>query len=310
MEKSNILLMGIFYIILTLFFIYIFVKEKYLVEKIAIYRDKFSEKIIRVFGIKKDKVKKTVHMIVNFTETIVTVVVLVLVIQRFYIGNFMVPTGSMEKTIMPRDRIFGNMVVYKFKTPNREDIVVFKEPVENKVLYTKRVMGLPGEKIEIRHGHLFVDKKEVITRDYSALGEMGLNSWIVPKKGDVVTIVPGENYNKINEEMNFDIAKVQEFLLKNANTEVVEKFLPKLKFYIDGKETGMILDYIHDKEVLKDIMTGKTVSLTLDDNYYFMLGDNTNGSYDSRFWGFVKESRIRGKAIFRFWPLNRISILK
>jgi signal peptidase I len=40
------------------------------------------------------------------------------------------------------------------------------------------------------------------------------------------------------------------------------------------------------------------------------LGDNTANSYDSRMWGFVAESRIRGKAFVRFWPLNRISLLK
>lgn len=308
--RENLILISIFYIILTLFFLYIFIKEKSIVAKIEILRDKFSNKIINLFHIKNNKIQRAIHKIVNFSETIVTVVVLVLILQRFYVGNFMVPTGSMETTIMPRDRIFGNMVVYKFKLPKRNDIVVFKEPVENKVLYTKRLMGLPGEEIQIRHGHLFINGKELLDREYSALGELGLNKWIVPKKGDEITIVPGMDYSKVYEVQNFDIAKVQNLLLENGNTNVVEKLLPKLKFYIDGKETGMILDYLHNKEVLKKIIQGESVSVILDENYYFMLGDNTNGSYDSRFWGFVKDSRIRGKAVLRFWPLNRISILK
>ena len=72
----------------------------------------------------------------------------------------------------------------------------------------------------------------------------------------------------------------------------------------------MILDYLHDENILKKITSGETVEIVLDEDCYFMLGDNTNGSYDSRFWGFVKDSRIRGKAVVRFWPLNRISLLK
>ena len=310
MSRENLILNGIFYIILTTFFIYIFVREKYLVEKIAKYRDKFSEKLIKIFGIEKEGSKKTIHKIVNGTEAIVTAIILVLIIQRFYIGNFMVPTGSMKTTIMPKDRLFGNMVVYKFKAPKREDIVVFKEPIENKVLYTKRLMGLPGEEISIRNEHLFVNGQEIETRKYSALGQMGINNWIVPKKDDVLTIVPGMNYNEAYQKFNFDIEKVQSLILQNGNTDIINQFLPKLKFYVNGQETGMVLDYIHDKEILKKITLGKTVEVVLDEDCYFMLGDNTNESYDSRFWGFVKDSRIRGKAVLRFWPLNRISILK
>ena len=310
MSRENLVINGIFYFILTAFFIYIFVREKYLVEKIAKYRDRFSEKIITIFGIKGERSKKAVHKIVNGSEAIITAVILVLIIQRFYIGNFMVPTGSMEKTIMPKDRLFGNMVVYKFKAPKREDIVVFKEPVENKVLYTKRVMGLPGEKINIRNGHLFADGREIDSREYSALGMIGFNTWVVPKKNDVIIIKPGMNYNEEYQKVNFDIGKVQKLLMENGNTDIIEQFLPKLKFYVNGEETGMILDYLHDENILKKITFGETVEIVLDEDCYFMLGDNTNGSYDSRFWGFVKDSRIRGKAVVRFWPLNRISLLK
>ena len=310
MSRENLIFNGIFYFLLTIFFIYIFVREKYLVVKIEKYRNKFSEKIINAFGIENNNKKNIVHKIVNGTETIVTAVILVLIIQRFYIGNFMVPTGSMETTIMPKDRLFGNMVIYKFKAPKREDIVVFKEPVEDKVLYTKRLMGLPGEKIEIKNGNLFVNNKKINIREYSNLGKIGMNTWIVPKKGDMVTIKPAMNYNEVYQKVNFDIGKVQNLLLENGNTDVVEKFLPRLKFYVNGEETGMILDYLHDKDILKKITAGETVEVILDEDYYFMLGDNTNGSYDSRFWGFVKDSRIKGKAVVRFWPLNRISILK
>jgi len=72
----------------------------------------------------------------------------------------------------------------------------------------------------------------------------------------------------------------------------------------------MVLDIIHDSKAVEKILSGEKVTVTADEDYYLALGDNTNGSYDSRMWGFVKESRIKGKAFVRFWPLNRISLLK
>ena len=74
------------------------------------------------------------------------------------------PTGSMEPTIMPKDRLFGNMVVYKFRKPERNEIIVFKEPIQNKVLYTKRVMGLPGEKVFLKDNHLYVNDEKINIR--------------------------------------------------------------------------------------------------------------------------------------------------
>ena len=86
--------------------------------------------------------------------------------------------------------------------------------------------------------------------------------------------------------------------------------MPNLKFVVNGEETGLILDFIHDKDVVAKLMVGETVQVTLDDDYYLALGDNTDNSFDSRYWGFVKGSRIRGRALVRFWPLNRIGLVK
>ena len=102
--------------------------------------------------------------------------------------------------------------------------------------------------------------------------------------------------------------KVQKFLVENPGSAL--QMLPDLEFKVNGIPTGMVLDVIHDKKYVKDLLEGKTVTFKADDNYYLALGDNTNESYDSRMWGFVKESRIEGKAFIRFWPLNRIEVLK
>ena len=308
MSRENFIFNIIFYIILSLFFLYLFVKEKTLSAKIKSMIENFSENICDSLGIVEEKKRKNIASVLNGIESIITAIVLVLIIQRFYLGNFMVPTGSMEPTIMPKDRLFGNMVSYKFRAPKREEIVVFKEPIQNKVLYTKRIMGLPGEHVCIKDNYLYINNNKIESRNYSPLGDLGNNTWIVPKKGDKVTIIPGGNYTEEYMRRNINVGRIQDILLQNPGE--IKEAIPSLEFYVNGERTGMILDLVHDKKVIKDLMDGKTIETTLEDDYYLALGDNTNGSYDSRMWGFVKEDRIRGKAFVRFWPINKIKLLK
>ncbi len=72
----------------------------------------------------------------------------------------------------------------------------------------------------------------------------------------------------------------------------------------------MLLDFIHNKDNIERLLAGKRVEAEVEEDYYFALGDNTNGSYDSRWWGFISENRLKGRAFFRFWPLNRMGILR
>ena len=296
------ILYGIFYFFLTLFFAYIFIKEKDLAKKFDAHREKFVNKITE----NKNSAKYT-KKILYYGETIGTALILVVIIQRFYIGNFKIPTGSMIPTIQVGDRVFADMVSYKFTGPKRNSIIVFKEPIENKVLYTKRAMGLPGETVKIQDGTLYINGEATNFRQYSNLG-IGDNEWRIPKKGDKLEIIPAGNYNKARNYTAIDIEKIQKELKYNSAS--VYEFMPNLKFVVNGEETGLILDFIHDKDVVAKLMVGETVQVTLDDDYYLALGDNTDNSFDSRYWGFVKGSRIRGRALVRFWPLNRIGLVK
>lgn len=308
MEKSRLIINGIFYIVLTLIFIYIFIREKQLTEMVKKYREKLADKIIEKLNVEGKVLDKVIRNTINVVETLGTALILVLVIQKFYLGNFLVPTGSMIPTIMPKDRLFGNMIVYNFRKPQREEIIVFKEPIQNKVLYTKRVMGLPGETVNIQNGNLYVNGEEIITREYSNIGEIGNEKWIVPKKGDTIEIIPGKDYGKLFRENMIDVEEVQKYLVDNPGA--VSEILPDLEFRVNGEKTGMMLDLIHDTKYVDRIFQGENVALISEKDYYFALGDNTNGSYDSRMWGFVKEDRIRGKAFVRFWPINKIKLLK
>jgi len=329
--------------------------------------------------------KEAIQKFVDYTETLVTAVVLVLLIQHFYLGNFLVPTGSMIPTIEPKDRLFGNMMIYKFAKPKRGDILVFKEPIENKVLYTKRLIGLPGEIIEISDNKILINDKKSengkLNRDYYEGRLLNTGNWKIPKKNDEYQIKKISLRIGGNKELNlkelgkgllskkykeeeilgaktfdFEIdgkiyheglfsyitdSELKEKLLQGekivyngheieitegvfilASDEInLEELKEKLKenencldgrveiisgeFILNGKEiTGPILDR---KELKEAILNDKIV---LNEDYYYVMGDNSANSYDSRYWGFVSEKRIKGKPFFRFWPLNRIGILK
>ena len=298
---------GIFYFFLTLFFIYIFTKEKDLAKKFDAHREKFVNKISKKYNMTSEKKIKYLKKTLYYIETIGTALILVVVIQRFYIGNFKIPTGSMIPTIEVGDRVFADMVSYKFTSPKRNSIIVFKEPIQDKVLYTKRAMGLPGERIKIENDTLYINGEKTDFRRYSNLG-IGDNEWRIPQKGDKLQIIPAGNYNESYKSASIDIAKVQKEL-KNNSVSIYE-FMPNLKFVVNGEETAPILDFIHDKNILDKLLVGETIEVILEDNYYLALGDNTDNSFDSRYWGFVKENRIRGRALVRFWPLNRIGIVR
>ena len=93
----------------------------------------------------------------EYVKMILIVVVVVLIVNNFLLINAKIPSESMEDTIMTGDRIFGNRLAYLFSDPQRYDIVIFKYPDDETQLYIKRVIGLPGETVEIRDGKVYID---------------------------------------------------------------------------------------------------------------------------------------------------------
>lgn len=100
--------------------------------------------------------------VLDYVKVIVFAVVFVLIVNNFILINALVPSESMEKTIMTGDRIFGFRLAYEWNEPERFDIVIFKYPddPEQKELYIKRIIGLPGETINIVNGKVYIDGKK------------------------------------------------------------------------------------------------------------------------------------------------------
>ena len=136
--------------------------------------------------------------ILSWIEVIVFAVVLALVIDGFIIINATVPSGSMEKTIMTGDRVLGLRFSYWFNDPQRGDIVVFKYPIDEALgentKYIKRIIGLPGEKVTIKNGAVYING-EKLEEDY-------INGiWEVKNDGFVFE-VPEDHYLMLGDNRN------------------------------------------------------------------------------------------------------------
>lgn len=93
----------------------------------------------------------------SWVRAIAVALVIAFVISQFVIVNAEVPTGSMENTIHIQDRIMAFRLSYLFSEPQRGDIVVFKFPDDESQNYVKRIIGLPGETVEIKSGRVYID---------------------------------------------------------------------------------------------------------------------------------------------------------
>ena len=96
----------------------------------------------------------------EYVKMIIFVLIFVLVVNNFLIINAKIPSPSMEDTIMTGDRIFGNRLAYMFGDPQRFDIVIFRYPDDESQLFIKRIIGLPGETVEIIDGKVYIDGSE------------------------------------------------------------------------------------------------------------------------------------------------------
>lgn len=181
----------------------------------------------------------------EWIESIIVAFLLAMVVRAFVVQAFKIPTGSMRPTLIEGDLILVNKFIYGAKVPftdlrlpkarglKRGDVIVFIYPEDPKKDFIKRLIGLPGETIEIKNGAIYVDGQPLLDPFYS-----------------------------------------QRYYYNRGN------------------------------------FTQEETKATVPNDSYFVLGDNSASSQDSRYWGFVPAKNILGKAILIYWPLNRIRVIK
>ena len=188
------------------------------------------------------KSRKKKSQIRDWSEALIVAAVLALIIRTFFVQAFKIPSSSMEDTLLIGDHLLVSKFIYglqlpfsdepvlSMRDPERGDVIVFEFPEDKDKSYfqrrdfIKRVIGLPGDKIEIRSKSVYVN------------GERYLTPEAVYKDGNLTA----------------------------------------------GPRDNMPL-------------------VTVPEHEYFVMGDNRDRSYDSRFWGFVDRSVIKGRAFIKYW---------
>lgn len=193
----------------------------------------------------KEKLKPYLPAIKEWIETILIAVILALFIRSFIVQPFKIPTGSMRTTLMEGDRILVNRFIYglripfttfrffKFKQPQRGDVIVFNYPKGPQRAFIKRMIAKGNDEVEITNGKVFIDSRE----------------------------------------------------FKHPSVKNI--------YYYNRGEYGLV-----DQKII------------VPENTYYVLGDNSRSSRDSRYWGFVDDKYLIGKAFLIYWPLNRIRLIK
>lgn len=105
--------------------------------------------------------KKIFKGIYEWSKLILFAMILAFWLKNNVVASALVPTGSMEQTVMTGSRIVINRLAYMYDAPQRGDIVSFYYPDDGETLYLKRVMGLPGEVIEGIDGRVYIDGKMI-----------------------------------------------------------------------------------------------------------------------------------------------------
>lgn len=219
-------------------------------------------------GKKEEKQKSKFRETVEFLMPIIIAVIVALLLKTFVFANAVVPTGSMISTINEGDRIIASRLSYINNSPERYDIILFYFPDDESQIFVKRVIGLPGETVEIVNGATYItdadgnkaQADQSFIQNETPVGNYG--PFYIPYKGEAITTDGIYCYAENGEIV--------------GSAEFIEK-------YCKADEKG---------------------NYTVSQNCYFCMGDNRNHSHDSRFWNntFVSEDKILGKAKFKYYP--------
>ena len=95
--------------------------------------------------------------LVEWVKVLVAAAAIALFLNSFIIANSRIPSASMEDTIMTGDRVIGSRLSYLFSEPERGDIIIFRYPLDEKIYYVKRLIGLPGDTVDIVDGKVYIN---------------------------------------------------------------------------------------------------------------------------------------------------------
>ena len=167
----------------------------------------------------KEKQETIGQEILSYIKILAVAVIVAFLFTRFIIVNAQVPSGSMENTILTGDRLIGFRLAYLFHEPERGDIVIFKYPDDEKQNFVKRVIGIPGDVVQIIHGKVYVNGNE--------LDEPYLREPMNDNEEEQVFVVPEGHYFVMGDNRNDSL---DSRYWKTSNYVSEKKILAKVIF--------------------------------------------------------------------------------
>ena len=222
---------------------------------------------------------------IEYPKSFFPVILIVFVLRSFLVEPFKIPSSSMRPTLEVGDFILVNKFTYgirlpivekkiiEINQPQRGDVLVFRYPLDTSLDYIKRVVGVPGDEVAYINKRLTINGKAIAT------------------------------------------AQVPEFF-----DEDVMRYFPQYEEQLGGAKHRLLNDDarrsgVSESEVMEFPnrqncrYSAEGVICKVPEGHYFMMGDNRDNSLDSRYWGFVPDKNIVGKAFFvwmNFGSLKRI----
>ena len=227
----------------------------------------------------------------DWTAGLFPVILIVFLLRSFLFEPFKIPSGSMKPTLLVGDLILVNKFYYGVRLPvintkiianhdpQRGDVMVFRYPQDTSVDYIKRVVGIPGDEVTFRNQQLF------------------LNGKLVPVEPLPPPGFYDDELRRYSQEWREKLGNVEHDILINPQSG---------KFWTS--EEGNQFPFRDNCRYSADGVTCKVPP-----GNYFMMGDNRDNSQDSRYWGFVPDENIVGKAFYvwmNFGDLKRIGSFK
>lgn len=217
-------------------------------------------------------------LLVEYAKSFFPVILIVFGLRSFLVEPFKIPSGSMMPTLLIGDFILVNKYTYgirlpvinkklvELNNPERGDVMVFRYPADPGLDYIKRVIGVPGDVVEYRNKQLSINGQPV------RAANTGVYSYV------------GSGLNYIN-------AMVYEEHLNGAGHNMMTE---------PGKPAvypPQVADFPY-RENCSYNADGEGFVCKVPEGQYFMMGDNRDASNDSRYWGFVPDKNIVGRAFF------------
>jgi len=256
----------------------------------AVRRERLAQQGITKVDTDITKARETILMQpwwLDWTAGLFPVILVVFLLRSFLFEPFKIPSGSMIPTLLVGDLILVNKYHYGVRLPvinkkiianhdpQRGDVMVFRYPKDTSIDYIKRVVGVPGDEVAFREQKLYVNGVQAPLTE---------------------TPPPGfydEDLRMYFPEYKEKLGTVEHRILLNPRAQ---------PFY--GPEDKITFPFRENCRYSAEGVTCKVPP-----GHYFMMGDNRDNSQDSRWWGFVPDENIVGKAVLvwmNFGNLRRI----